>query len=313
MKNSLRKIRKKSSARSKWQKVFDYLESNIELPKLEKAPELLDLSIRKEISRYILGWVRSWFWVIRHFFIYFLIIWFFSILYEKNANQFLYPNLDKDPAYFEEIAIFRESLKEKLKYDIEYKHGSLELYSGEFYADFSNFWISTVRPLADGIELVVSGYLYKERSPRNFKYTLLINNGCHSTVNMSTGLKNSKVEVLSSKANYSELEDIFVNSPILDWDDEKGRNFISLNEGLCDQIFKLCRTKSKKPNIVSKNLGNRMLYYSASTMTGLGLGDIQPLSDRMRLYSILQSLLGLLLVGLFLNSIAKRHFKSQKN
>ncbi|MEM9338425.1 MAG: ion channel, partial [Bacteroidota bacterium] len=47
----------------------------------------------------------------------------------------------------------------------------------------------------------------------------------------------------------------------------------------------------------------RMLYFSASTLTTLGLGDIIPISGIARLLVTIESLLGLILIGLFLNSL----------
>lgn len=48
----------------------------------------------------------------------------------------------------------------------------------------------------------------------------------------------------------------------------------------------------------------RFLYFSSTTQTGLGPGDILPLSNRVRFFVILQTILGLVLMGLFLNAIA---------
>jgi len=50
----------------------------------------------------------------------------------------------------------------------------------------------------------------------------------------------------------------------------------------------------------------RFLYFSVVTQTTLGYGDIVPLTNRARFWVGLQSLLGIVLIGLFLNSVAKR-------
>jgi len=49
-----------------------------------------------------------------------------------------------------------------------------------------------------------------------------------------------------------------------------------------------------------------MFYLSANTIIGLGLGDIVPLSDKMRLAVAIQSLLGLIMMGIFLSVIVDR-------
>ena len=49
----------------------------------------------------------------------------------------------------------------------------------------------------------------------------------------------------------------------------------------------------------------RMLYLSASTITTLGFGDIVPLTTAARLLVSSEAVLGILVVGLFLNAVAK--------
>ena len=48
----------------------------------------------------------------------------------------------------------------------------------------------------------------------------------------------------------------------------------------------------------------RMLYFSAVTITTLGFGDIAPISTRARMLVTLESVLGIILIGLFFSSIA---------
>ena len=54
----------------------------------------------------------------------------------------------------------------------------------------------------------------------------------------------------------------------------------------------------------SSGASQRMLYFSAVTQTTLGYGDIVPISDRTRLAVALQTVLGIVMIGLFLNSLS---------
>ena len=54
----------------------------------------------------------------------------------------------------------------------------------------------------------------------------------------------------------------------------------------------------------------RMLYFSTVTITTLGYGDIIPISNTARMLIALESFLGLLLIGLFINSRAKLIFRN---
>ena len=49
----------------------------------------------------------------------------------------------------------------------------------------------------------------------------------------------------------------------------------------------------------------RMLYFSASTITTVGFGDILPISIDMRMLVTLEAVLGPIIVGLFLNSLVR--------
>lgn len=56
----------------------------------------------------------------------------------------------------------------------------------------------------------------------------------------------------------------------------------------------------------------RYLYLSATTLTTLGLGDIYPLTAWARFWIIIETLLGILIIGLFLNSLANENSISSK-
>ena len=49
----------------------------------------------------------------------------------------------------------------------------------------------------------------------------------------------------------------------------------------------------------------RLLYFSGTTVTTLGFGDIVPLTTRARLAVLCESILGILLMGLFLNALGR--------
>jgi hypothetical protein len=49
----------------------------------------------------------------------------------------------------------------------------------------------------------------------------------------------------------------------------------------------------------------RMLYLSATTITPLGFGDVVPLTTPARLAISLEAVIGILVMGLFLNAVAR--------
>jgi hypothetical protein len=66
------------------------------------------------------------------------------------------------------------------------------------------------------------------------------------------------------------------------------------------------------PSHISGLFG-RMLYFSATIATTLGLGDIQPVSGHARNAVTVEAVLGILFAGLFLNAIARRRGSAGDN
>lgn len=72
--------------------------------------------------------------------------------------------------------------------------------------------------------------------------------------------------------------------------DKKINGFVAAKEGF--------------PSEASGDFG-RMLYFSVVTITTLGYGDVVPITDFNRFLVGLESILGLVLIGLFLNSLSR--------
>jgi len=293
----LRKVSREPKVSTDWNLIFDYLNDNLKFPEFTNVEDSYHLLNDDGSSNRN----QDWKWVFWYLFIYACLIWLFSLVYKSYSYEFYYPNLDKDPEYKEELQVFRDRLKSRIINHFETSYGTTNFQFGDYSADLSNINISTVRTLIEGIEVRISGFLIRKMNrrsfPLRFKHTLLLHNGC----------MNSDVEILESRSNYKQLDSILMNSPLVIRNNDRMKDYLKLDKELCDQVFLLCRTKSNSPILMPSNLANRMLYFSASTMTGLGLGDILPLSNRMRMLSIIQSLTGLLVIGLFLNTLARRY------
>lgn len=63
---------------------------------------------------------------------------------------------------------------------------------------------------------------------------------------------------------------------------------------------------------ISWGLFGRMFYFSAVTITTLGFGDIAPISNFARMLVTLESVLGILLIGLFFHAIATENSQRRR-
>jgi hypothetical protein len=86
--------------------------------------------------------------------------------------------------------------------------------------------------------------------------------------------------------------------------------FIIISDSLKQDLF---NHRNAMAGFPSKGLDNfwRMLYLSSATMTTVGYGDIVPVSSTTRLLISSQAILGLLLIGMFLNVSIKREDKGK--
>jgi Ion channel len=82
----------------------------------------------------------------------------------------------------------------------------------------------------------------------------------------------------------------------------------------CHGYIKIDKTLQKKINSLAFGLNgvadsedfSKMFYLSAVTITTLGFGDIVPITPEARLLISIESILGVVIIGLFLNSVAKK-------
>jgi hypothetical protein len=79
---------------------------------------------------------------------------------------------------------------------------------------------------------------------------------------------------------------------------------VCLDEVANNQLSGFALAERGFPSSLSDNY-SRMLYLSAITITTLGYGDILPLTPRARTAVATEAVIGVVLIGLFLNSLAR--------
>ena len=84
-----------------------------------------------------------------------------------------------------------------------------------------------------------------------------------------------------------------------------GGHYLVENPEVWSRIVDFCQ-KSRGMAAVGSGSFRRMLYFSVVTITTLGYGDIVPLTDKARTLVAIESISGIVLIGLFLNSLAHK-------
>jgi hypothetical protein len=78
---------------------------------------------------------------------------------------------------------------------------------------------------------------------------------------------------------------------------------MSIPTNLGDRIIDFANGTKGFPSKISSNF-SRMFYLSAATITTLGFGDIVPITTTARTVISIESILGIVVVGLFLNALS---------
>jgi hypothetical protein len=78
---------------------------------------------------------------------------------------------------------------------------------------------------------------------------------------------------------------------------------LTLSVAVNNRLVRFFNSLQGDPSQASGNW-MRMLYFSSTTLTTLGLGDITPVSSEARLWVWLEAVAGLVVIGLFLASLA---------
>ena len=80
---------------------------------------------------------------------------------------------------------------------------------------------------------------------------------------------------------------------------ELGSRIVS-EQKMDGELFELLKAFGSPERGFPKGLFCRMLYYSAVNLTTLGYGDVVPVTDRGRFLAVLESLIGLLGIGILI-------------
>ena len=88
--------------------------------------------------------------------------------------------------------------------------------------------------------------------------------------------------------------------------------FLVVPQTIEEELEKIARASEGDPSAAPDRFV-RMLYLSASTLTTLGIGDIQPVTPLARVAVTAEAVIGLVLVGLFLNALASKAVRHRRD
>lgn len=127
-------------------------------------------------------------------------------------------------------------------------------------------------------------------------------------------------EVVLDTINYKNVKDLVSELDYNLWDlfPYPSKKFSNTNSttGLPNDYgyIKVSKSLQKKINNITTGLNThethgdywKMFYFSSVTITTLGFGDIVPITNKARILVSLEAIIGVVIIGLFLNSLANK-------
>lgn len=264
--------------------------------------------------------------------LYFLSIFLFAFIYNFIAEDFFHSTVKQERYYHQEKAEIDKLLTDEIQNIYESRFTEEAMKSAKVRFSLVALRLSKLNVKQKEIDFQIDFLLHEKDSiiekPSIYKYKGILNISKYSNLidtitgkdysllirkdheerNMSIR-KRSKIVYFHSLSltpikdyNRPEQTNLF-NELLLNGDTIQNR-IISSYE-LRERLKRLSLANNGFPFSIEGRF-SRMLYFSATTQTGLGPGDILPLTERARLLVVVQVIIGIIIIGLFLNAVISK-------
>lgn len=211
-------------------------------------------------------------------------------------------NIDHD------AEILLKALQEAIILEFKNFHGNIQKAEGNWDIDISQIRLHSLNPEKDRISFKISVILNGINDLQGGQSRMILVCSIEQRIEYAVALppKYEKIvykqpECTNTNLFPLSLKLIFPAVPSINTSPEL--LFLPISIQIQNKIIAFTNAVSGFPSKVSGVFG-RMFYFSAVTITTLGYGDIVPISNTARIIVAIESVLGIVLVGLFLNSLS---------
>jgi|GEM_PF-4621464 len=235
----------------------------------------------------------------------------FAFIYTKIPNGFIHSTVQYEQNTKNEVEIIKDSIASAVRQNFIAQHGTPIIYNEHEIANIKEFVITDLEIQNNAI--VGIGMIFTKPTkgapvqPINaFKFKM-----------PSGELYRNKYISKIVEYDPNGMSDLFNKYKIFRQEKSKLRNdklhyTLRVSHNLNNRIANLLASYNGDPSHLRGNY-IRMLYLSATTITTLGLGDILPISNLARILVTIQSILGVILIGLYINTIVVDTKKKKKS
>ena len=251
--------------------------------------------------------------------IYLLLIPTFALAYSNIGNSFYHSTSQYEPYIIEQKAdillSFENDIKENFR---EYHHNDIIKYNNVLF-DINSIDAIGIDNLGDDLEISLRYSIdgkeldysvparIKIRNDSFINYVLDGETRWLSDIICDVSELNTDRKIGPGDWSYTDVKFASLVFPSkkakLSNSEPTAFNIITVNKSTTEKITNYKKALKGFPNKIYGNYF-RMLYLSVVTITTLGYGDIVPITDYSRFLIALESIMGVILIGLFLNSLS---------
>lgn len=236
-------------------------------------------------------------------FLYLFSIFLFAFIYWWIPQDFYHTTVKYETTFKEELNDVRASIYKIVIEDFEERYGKLLVTDGKTVFNIQNILFTDLTVEKGYLEGVFALSTRKIRTEKfkshELKFRIYFNPKKFQIINKRMV---NQVEVLSDLPEIFNEFLLFRTEFPLPSNSSYFTYSIRIPHNIRPKIHYLISANKGFP-VKLKGSFWRMLYLSATTITTLGLGDILPITNRARILITIETILGMILIGLFINSI----------
>jgi len=247
--------------------------------------------------------------------VYLLLIPTFAFVYWLLPNNFYHSTVQYEAVLNDDADDILQDISASIIEEFKRSHGGDYAEQGDWSLDITSMSIHSLKPEPDRTRFTMRLELWGLNKMEGVQARTPMNVYIQNRISYATEAPGEGLVVF--KRPEIENHDQLLVSPSLifphrlndaSWPASEKSDMVwfPVKGSLHERISAFSQTLKGFPVNASGSYG-RMFYFSAVTITTLGYGDIVPITNTARILVALESIIGLVLIGLFLNSLAREH------
>lgn len=246
---------------------------------------------------------------------YLLLIPTFAFVYWLLPYHFYHSTVQYEDVLSADADDILRDIRSSIIEEFKRSHGDFKAEQGDWSLNITSMSVHSLKPEADRTRFTMRLEFWGLNDMKGVQSSVPVN--VYIENRMSFGSKSpgedlvvfKKPEIVNAKQLQVSPSLIFpfkLNKSSWPASAKSDSVWFPVSESLHERILAFSQTVKGFPAKASGAYA-RMFYFSAVTITTLGYGDIVPITTMSRTLVAFESIIGIVLIGLFLNSLSREH------